>query len=146
MPIEFGKVTDAWFGKSGLTKRIQAGFRLQARLNEDDLWRIAEGVCATYPNKKSVLGDRAMSVFSPTKDPQRTVGFGTVSKKTGGMAYANWSLRFRGTTPSWHIYLVKATLISGKIKDVIEMQFFLKEFEDALRREDPEATIQFVRD
>jgi hypothetical protein len=143
MPVEFGKTNQAVFGQSKLTKRIRQGFWVTARVDDDTLWEIIEKVCNDFPKKKALLGPRGMMVFRARDTKQRTIGFGTITKR--GSMVPDWTLGLGGTSPVWRLGVVHGKVISGKVEQVREMEFFLNELEAALQAKDPEeAAVNFV--
>ena len=143
MAVDFGKPKQSMIGKSKLTKSIQQGFTVSCSQPDiEPLWEVADGVCQNYPRKRSLLGPRGAMVFFPRGNKIRSIGYGTISGDgPDAQISPDWTLRITGAAPNYAIELVQAKIVSGKIDQAKEMEFFLNELEDALRKLDSRTTI-----
>jgi len=150
MSVSFGNPQTAWYGKSKLTKQIQQGFGLSTKLDIGQVQEAAVRTCKEFPPKKVPLvrDQRKPMIMGDGKGNDLIwYGLAGVGKSGKERVYGpQWKLALGSGTAGYQytIALAYAKLYSGKISDVVELEFFLNELERNLREADPQATISLL--
>lgn len=150
MTVSFGSPKTAWFGKTALTKSILKGyFRINTTLGFDEIEQAIVETCTNYPVKtRHFLGDEKVVYRYRKQVKQKVVSYGSFSTAKDGddfVAAPEWSLApvvIRDNGKEYKVFkVVTAKMVSGKINNVEEMECFLNELEQRLRRQDAQAAV-----
>lgn len=151
MSVSFGKPKTAWYGKTRLTKAIsREGFGISTELDIDKVQDAAVQTCKEFPVKKARLIRSPMKPLIRVRKGVEVISYGIVgtNSKTGGeyMSVPRWELALGSGAGGYkyRIVLAYATLISGKIDEVEELEYFLNEMERNVRNLDSRAAINLI--
>lgn len=145
MSVTFGRVTRAFFGKTSLTKTIFNGtFVLKSSLDIAQIWQIAAETCDNYPPKPRRIGGEFRAVIRRESSGRQFISYGSSIKSKSGehiVLIPDWELALRESRAHIFFKIASARLLSGSIKEVEDMEFWINEFERNLRNRDPGSSV-----
>lgn len=149
MSVSFGKAKQAWVGKSALTKQLMNGaFGVSTSLDMNKLRDAAAHTCEQFPAKDCgfLLGRHKPVIQINSRLKQQVIAYGRISKTSQRVFPIDWELGLRPGVQGYQfmISVVHASLTSGKIDQVEEMEYFINELERNLGDLDPQAAISLV--
>ena len=145
MSVTFGKVTRAFFGKTSLTKAIFNGvFVLKSSLDIAQVWQVAGQTCDEFPPRRRRIGGEFRAVIRRERSGQEFIAYGSsIKSKTGEhiVLIPDWMLACGESRDHIFFKLASARILSGSIKEVEEMEFWINVFERNMQNRDPGSTV-----
>jgi hypothetical protein len=143
--VTFGRVTRAFFGRTSLTKTIFNGvFVVKSSLDIAEVWPVAAETCDGYPPKRRRIGGEFRAVIGHERPGQEFIAYGSSIKSKSGehiVLIPDWKLACGENRGRTFFRIASATLLSGSIKEVEEMESWINEFERNLQNRDPGSTV-----